>query len=276
MKIQIFDHMDIGTYLQAIYQYRKSENKKFSFATWATEIGFTNKTILRLILQRKRRMTEKSIALLKKNLNLSGAEEEYFAVLVEYSQAKSTQQRKAMGQKLIEMQRLRFSPLEVPTDTGILQDVYGPLVLMAVSSFDKPVSLSQVAKHVPLSLDRLQQIADVLVEANFIEQKNETYQAKQNTFKIGDHFGHAGLKRYYQYWFEKSVHAINLPYNLRRFRSLQVALSAEEFESVVAKLNEFATNLLSQYETNTLDQRSLYLIQSALFPARPTSGSFSS
>lgn len=268
MKIQIFDHMDIGSFLRAIYVMRKAEDKKFSYASWAQDLGFGNKTILRLILLGKRQITSKSAARFKNNMTFDEIESDYFDVLIEYSQAKNRHNRSALGQKLIEIHRRSFKQTTVPIDIGILSDAYGPVILTLLSSSEKALSLTQISECLHLRPEvELQKIMDSLIRSKLISEENRLFRADRNNFKIGDHFGASNLKKYYEYWIQKSSEAIEMPPHLRRFRSLHIALSQDEFDEVVKKFNDFALNLLSRFETNTIEQRRLYLMNNVLFPA---------
>lgn len=266
MKLSIFDHMDLQTYLQEVYRQRKESSVGFSYASWARELGFTNKTILRLILLGKRQVTVLSGAKFKMNLALSAVEATYFDALVNFSQSKNITQRQALGMKLIQLQRQNFSQPVVSAESGILTDVYGPIALMVISSSEKLMTFDLLSKLLGLSEERVQVITNSLQRANLIIEEKEGFRALQNTFKIADQPQQESLKVYYRHWIHESAEAIRLPVEVRRFRSLQFLLTPEEFQESVNKINEFSIDLLSRFQTNTLSERKIYLMNTALFP----------
>jgi uncharacterized protein (TIGR02147 family) len=258
--------MDVRLFLQDFYRLRKEQDPEYSYNRWASEVGFSNKTLLRLILQGKRKITIKSTSAFKNFFQFDDLEKDYFDVLVEYSQAKGGQQRKALGARLLELNRQKFAQKIVSAGGGILKDCYGPLVVTVISSSEEPISCDEVAIYLDLEADHTQVILDGLVKAGLIVAKKGLYVANQSTFKIADQFNNAELKNYYRYWLGQSVTAIDLPVAVRRFRSLKIVLSAEEYDEVVERLNEFSLTLLTRFEKNSIRDRNLYLINTAIFP----------
>lgn len=147
-----------------------------------------------------------------------------------------------------------------------MNDAYGPIFLCLVSSWGKPISLVEIADFLTLSTKQCEGILKQLCDAGLLQKNGEYFQASQNIFKVPDSFANKKLKAFYAFWLNQSANALDLPVQLRRFRSLQLALSADEFERVTVEFNDFVVNLLSRYEHNTLEARSLYLMNTALFP----------
>lgn len=266
MKISVFNYMDVRQFLQDFYNEQKQSDKKFSYAIWASDLGFSNKTLLRLILQGKRQITAKSCEQFISSLKLDTKEAEYFETLIDFNQAPTAAARQTAGSRLIQIQRKNYIREQVPIDPSVLQDVYGPVLLVAISSAEFALSKEDIAKIFPLSMERIESLLDILLKNQLIEEKKGFYTALQSTFKIADHFGHQALRNFYTHWIRESVNAIDLPPETRRFRSLQLALTPQEFEEVTKTWNEYVTSLLSQVEKNTLTDRRVYMMNTALFP----------
>lgn len=267
-KISLFEYMDVHLFLQNYYKIQKTINARFSYTKWAEQLGLTNKTILRMMLQKKRSISPKSVSAFQINLNLNEFEKSYFETLVHYSQAKNSLQKQAYGSVLIKIQRQNFNQQIFSADGGILFDVYGPLVLTIINSVEKPISVYEIQQHCGLEDSKLTALLDRLTEAKMISCDSNLYFSSYSTFKIPDQFAHPDLKAFYKYWFKKASEAINLPFEVRRFRSLQIALTQDEFDEVVQHTNEFATGLLSKVQNHSMDDRKLYLLNTALFPIK--------
>lgn len=78
--------------------------------------------------------------------------------------------------------------------------------------------------------------------------------------------GSDGLRKYYEHWIDRSKSSIDLPFEVRRYRSLMVALDRDEFEKLVEKINAFALELLSQHHSGEITGKDLYMLNAALFP----------
>lgn len=269
--LSIFDYMDVHLFLKDYYDLQKIKNKKFSYATWAADLGFTNKTILRMMLQKKRTISVKSMAALVNNLNFTELEIRYFETLVHSAQAKNSTQKQAYGAALVKIQRETFTQKVLEMDSGVLFDVYGPIILTIINSADKALNISEIQSHCGLELNQIEKILSQFVSSKLIKVSGDLYSAQHSAFKIQDHHLHPNLQNYYKFWREKSSTAIALPFEIRRFRSLQIALTEDEFNQIVQKTNEFATMLLSMVQTNSIEDRKLYLLNTALFPVREVS-----
>jgi uncharacterized protein (TIGR02147 family) len=266
MNLNIYDYMDIKIFLSDYYREQKKTKEKFSFASWANELGFKNKTLLRLILIGKRNLSDKSALLFKKNLELSEPEADYFDALVGFSQSTNSSERQAYSQMLIRFQRQNFKPLCLEPTSGLLSDVYGPIVLMVLSSSEYGLPFDKIQKYISLDNDSLLQILQNLEAGDLVRCHQGVYRALQNSFRIKDQSHHLGLRKYYEHWLQKSIDAIDLPFELRRYRSLQFALSSDEFNDVVAKTHDFATELVSKMSHNSVENRKVYILNTALFP----------
>lgn len=265
-KKTIFDYMDIYLFLNEYYRIQKSLSLKFSYTVWSHQIGFKNKTILRLILQKKRTLTANSSDLFKKYFQFNELELQYFEALAAYSQAKTTSQKQAYGSLLIKIQRQNFKQTTMNPDAGLLYDVYSPIILTILSSSDTPLKFEEIQNYSGIESSRLNGILQKLIEMNFAKTDYKFYTSVNDTFKVPDNFLNKNLKSYYEFWIEQSKKMIELPFELRRFRSLQIALTTEEFNDIVLQINEFANLLLSKVQNNQIQNRSVYLLNTSLFP----------
>lgn len=267
MQISIFEYMDVGHFLSNYYKERKKINSSFSYTVWSNQLNFTNKTLLRLIVTGRRRISEKSRKKFNDFFKFSPVERDYFDALVEYSQSKTFQQKQNHGARLVQLQRKQFNQTDVPLNSEIFNDPYSSIVLMAISSTDSPLTFTELSKFFSnLESDRIQSIIASLIKDRLICVENGFLSALQPSFKVKDEFSNQGLKNYYEYWITKSKNAIGLPFKIRRFSSMQLALSETEFEEAIIAYQEFMTTVLSRAAYNKLPERRIYLMNMALFP----------
>ncbi len=135
LKPSIFDFLDLVQFLQTHFKWRKNVEAQFSYTAWSNELGIGSKTILRFVLQRKRRISLKTAQVLKSNLRLQLPEAEYFDYLLSYSQPRSEAERTASGAKLINLQRAQYKQVEFDATQTTL-DVLGPIVLTLLTFKD--------------------------------------------------------------------------------------------------------------------------------------------
>ena len=266
--ICIFDFLDVIHFLNTFFEIKKNENPSFSQNSWAKEIGFSNKTILRLVLIRKRKITPRSMALFKKDFKFNQKQENYFDLLVAYSNANEEVQRQALSKLILKSQRENFTSENLSSDNFVLNPVYSSIILTIINSSLSALNLTEVSRHCGLAPENTRLILDDLTQAELINSSNGTYSAKMNSFKIQDEQYSQNLKQYYQHWLKKSAEAINLPFKERRFRSLQLAVNEDEFQKIVELSNEFSNQVLGYTQNNNLDDRKIYLFNTSFFPVK--------
>lgn len=261
----VFEYFDVVLLLQAHFAWRKAKEPAFNYAAWCKELGLSNRTILRFILQRKRRISERTALALKSNLRLRGEKADYFDVLMAYSQATSEASRTSAGARLISLQRAQYRQVNVRFENDVF-DTYGPIVLTLLGFRDFRATSENIAKFLNIEPKRAENLIQDLIASGHVRQKDQEYVALNDSFKIPDMPQHQSLRKYHENWLEKASDALNLDFNLRRFRSLKFALNEDEFASALKKIDEFALAVLGQFHNTDLRGRRLYMIENVIFP----------
>lgn len=264
-KPSIFDFLDTILYLQAYFEWRKKMDVSFSNSVWCNELNLGNKTTLRFLLQRKRRISKKVAMNFKKQLHLSQDEELYFDYLLLYSQPRIEAERTSAGTKLIEMQRSKFKSEEFP-ESIVEIDVMGPILLTLIMFEDFSATEENIIKFLNVDSTKVKSILNFYLESGHIKLNNGVYSISTDSLKVHDRPQSKSLKAFHRFWLTEAQKKLDLDFSLRRVRSLNFALNQAEFESFVNQINDFAISLLSKYNHANLDGRRLYMFQKFLFP----------
>src|SRR3989338_1017559 len=265
-KPKIYSFLDLIQYLEVYFKWRKATDPKFSYSQWTTELNIGNKTTIRFILQRKRRISKITAQAIKKHLNLDHQEEFYYDYLLIYSQPKSEAERNAAGSKLIEIQRHLFKAEEFEESVAC-RNVYGPIVLTLIMFKDFIANEANIVKLIKINPSQLKDLLNFYVENNVLTKSADNiYSILTDSIKVNDKPNAKSLREYHEFWLAEGAKALNLDFSLRRFRSLNFALSENEFNDLVDRINDFAIGLLSKYSTDRLSDRRMYMLETALFP----------
>ncbi|HEX7674860.1 MAG TPA: TIGR02147 family protein [Bdellovibrio sp.] len=262
-KPSIHDYLDVTQYLLDYLSWKKYLDPSFSITKWATELGFDNKVTLRFILKKRRNISPDTMNALKKYLSLPSGEEEYLQNLIAYSQAKTATEKQALGSILIQLQRKQFKQTMLSSESAA-RHVFTPVVLTLLTFKDFAKTIENIANLLELDRESTRNIlSDLEGDGLVTKLPDQTYHFSENTFRVS---GSASLKDFYRYWIERSKAALDMPYEVRRYRALKFALSPEEFQEVTEKLNEYSMLLLSKYQSSSLEGRRLYMYETAVFP----------
>lgn len=264
-KPNIFDFLDLVQFLHEHFTWRKHTNG-LTYTEWCRELGIGSKTLLRFILQRRRKISDRTAHSFRANLSLDENEGKYFDLLLRYTQAPSAVERNALGKSLIALQKSRFNQSQLQAEKAA-QDVLSPIILTLLTFKDFVATTENLCTALQQPLSVIQGALDGLTHHGLITlDEKKVYHFAMDSFQIPATDQNAHLRRFHQHWLERAIQAIDLPAETRKFRSLQFALTAEEFQTALEKINEFALSLLVQYHHQSLRDRRLYMFESAIFP----------
>jgi uncharacterized protein (TIGR02147 family) len=257
---KLFDYLDICLFLRAFYEAKRKKNPKFSFASWADQTGFANRALLQMTVKGTRSLSPANSERLKSYFGFNGNEATYFDLLVDLSKAKGAQQKAAIHESILKIQRRTYQQVDVDHDGGLLEDAFHPLILAMTTFNDAPSDATTIAKLLNIPLEQVEKSLQAIASLKeFQEQKG-------NSYKVADKAHHQGLLKFYEYWLNQSIQAMALPKEVRKYRSLQFALSPEEFEDFNQRMNDFSLTLLNKYHSDVLEERRLYMVKMAAFP----------
>lgn len=259
----LFNYLDISQFLMDYYKWKKSITPRFSISKWAEDLGSISKVTLRFILNKRRKISLSTTQIFMNYFQLSHDYKEYFENLVIYSQTKTATEKQAVGQVLIQLQRKQFKQAILPIENSQV-NVFAPVVLTLLTFDDLKKTETDIAALLEVDVHLISSILTDLVQKGIVQKKDDhTYHFPEKTFKIP---AGAGLKKFYEYWISRSKEALEMPFETRRFRALKFALTPEEFNELVDKMNDYSVALLSKHQSPYIEGRRLYMFETALFP----------
>lgn len=266
MKPKIKKYLSVHQYLQDFYLFRKEEGLHFSYDVWAKELGVNDKSYIRLMVFGKRPINARMTAAFLENLGLSADDQEYFAILVQYTQSKTREQKEAFGKKLISLLKNDTDRLEIQAHHDFLSDPFLPRLQVLLSFQDLQASPAQVAWLLGITEDVVMASLAKLEDLRLIEKTESGYRPLKKSFKVPDQFGDLGLENFYKKNLEDAQEAMNLPKDERRFKSLFLPLNKEEFNEYLNALQVFVNEQLFKFNRDEYADRRLYQVHFHAFP----------
>ncbi len=89
----VFEYTDYRQYLRDLYHERKACDPHYSHRAMARELGFSSPNFIKLVIDNKRNLAEKSLARVIEGLGLPKRASAYFSYLVFFCQARDTIQK---------------------------------------------------------------------------------------------------------------------------------------------------------------------------------------
>lgn len=269
-KPNIYEFLDVSSYLTSFYQYRKSKTASFSYEIWAIELGIKSRSLLRMVVLGQRPITKSFAETLSYGLQLNPNEIKYYFLLVEHTRAKSKQQKNFIWKQMLPLLKSQESRHEI-ADANFISSHWLPKIQTILSFSDIDRTSETISSLLGLEIEAVQKFLLELEKLAVVKREQQdsevpTWTTAAECFKVPDSIQNAALKDYYLKSFEDAKQAIDLPPELRRFRSLLIPLSSEEYSELLVKLEDAFQEILLQYKANEFAGRSLFQLNMNLFP----------
>lgn len=270
----LFQTLDPVEILRAHYEHRKIADAKFSYQSWADELGLKSRSFLRLVLRGERSLTADVGELFVAYFKMNKSQATYWRELVKLGQAKTLASRELACLNLNKL-RSKFALKDHNFKELDPRDVYEYFAnfkmprlhtLLSYPNLDR--NLSSLSQLLQISENETAQMLQTLTQLGLC--KNEDNQFASTTFQLQrpDLLGNVALQSFHKKSLQEAIDAIDYPKNSRRFQSLLLALSEEEMEELSQELTQKLSEILARDENSKTDLKSkrLYQINLNLIP----------
>lgn len=263
----LFNYISATSYLYDLMLFRKRENPGFTYESWARELGFKSRSFMTMILNKERNITSQFIEVFTTTMNFSADEKTYFSLLVQYNQADSETEKSHYLDRLLEWQGQQKDAVEIKNYNEFLKTTFLPKLLVLLSFKDLDCSAEGLALFLNEDLRFIQSSLGQL-QSMQLAAPNQTGQwvSFKKSFKVPKNFGSEALEKYHNQSLQEAISAQKTPATQRRFRSLLLPLSENDYQNLLTDIESLITKSLAKYDSETLDQKSLYKLNLNVFP----------
>lgn len=269
----LWDHVEVISYLRAYYDYRKQQSADFSYAIWASELQIKSRSFLRLLLTEKRSLTEDMAANFTHALKLNQKEIRYFNHLVALARTTKIESQELHGRELLRLRQkfaLKGHELVEVNEADLfefLSSYQMPRLQVLLSLNDIDKSAANFAKLLSMTEDKVAELLTTLKNLGLAKQ-NEQGQWEANEAKLAtpDALGNIALQSFHKKSLEEAVQAISSPKETRRYQSLVMALTQEQFEELHKDLRLYLAQTLKNYDSNSGKNKKVYQINLNMIP----------
>lgn len=269
-KPNIYEFLDVRGYLEEFYRFRKAQSDKFSYEIWANELGIKSRSLLRMVVLGQRQITSGFAETLSYGLGLKSAELKYFFLLIDYSRAKTKEQKSFFWKQMLPLLSASQQRTEL-SDPEFLSSHWLPKIQTILSFVDFEKTADNIGKTLGMEgeqalgyLQTLEKISSVKKEER--SGQAPTWKSEIGSFKVPEAIQNSALKDYYLKSFEDAKMAIELPAASRKFRSLMIPLNEAEYTDLLARLEEVFQEVLVNYKSDELSGRRIYQFNTNLIP----------
>jgi uncharacterized protein (TIGR02147 family) len=270
----ICDFLDYREYLKCIYEWRKQSSSGFSYSLWADELGFKSRSFIRLIVTGKRAMTSNTVLQFLRSLKLKQTEADYFELLVKFNQSIDHHARKHYEKQILKFRSTRLSRSGMHSDVldhyRFLSSYLGPRIQVLLSLDDIEKTSQHFASLLGTKVQAVEEILETLERIGMAEkvptERSFEWKSTTGTFEVRDHLGDVALQSFHRKSLEEAIMAMDTDTSLRKYQSIIVPLSSDEFSEVNQQLYSDLMAVLEKYKSDEGSGRRLYQINLNLIP----------
>jgi len=139
MALSVYEYEDPSCYLKDAWAEKKKKNPSFSMRSWAKNLGFSNNTVLSLILNGKRPVPARHIPQFIESLDLSKAEGLYLETLIAFKNAKSAKEKSYFADRMNELNNGQpFKMFEIESFKFLSNPLHALIIEMTALKNFKP------------------------------------------------------------------------------------------------------------------------------------------
>ena len=270
---KVFEFLDYREFLKDYYNTRKEANPAFSLRVFSDKIGFKAKDFISRVMNGEKKLSTQSIPKVANGLRLGKHETEFFAALVKFNQAETTEERNAAFEEMQTVLKVvRFAEKQhlLWHTQYMVYSHWRHLTirsLIGMYGFDGDYEALAKQVHPHITADEAKKSVKLLEDCQLIKKgKDGKYVLTDNAITTGDRTSRLALRGFHQHCLKLAADSIDRdPPGSRHISGLTLGISQEGYERIVERINAFRKEIaLIAEEDESADK--VFQLQFALFP----------
>jgi len=274
-KPNIFEFTDYREYLRKMYEHRKKNSRSFSFRSFARLAEMGSPNYLKLVMDGKRNLTQKTITQFVKGLQLNRSEAEFFENLVYFNQSEASEDKNKFFERMGRSRRYREIKQIQSQQFDFYSQWYHSAIreLVTLPHFKedpqwiaKTLTPSITAKQAEDSLKLLQRLKLL------VRSKRGKLVQTDATLATAPEVQSLAIGNFHRQMLERASDSIeNISASLRDLSAITLGLKEEQIPELKKRILKFRRELLVSLGNNEKNNSQVYQMNIQLFPLSQTS-----
>ena len=276
-KPDIFDFDDYHSYLKQFYLYRKNSKHGYSYRQFAKDCKQTSPSYLKEVVDRKRKVTQKSLVNIAKGLKFNEQERKYFEALVNYCNSEQSEKDRWL-ELLKDNSRVkdRYIVGQDEDYTFATHWIYG-LIFCFIGKNETHINIKELQERIifPIQDFEICDALEYLCKKKLITKtKPEHYKRNHNAISTKPESNKISIRAFHRSSLAIASRALEIiPANMREFRSATIKVPESIIPHFKAHIRDFFSKIpktISQitkdHPSSEDDARGLIQLNIQLFP----------
>ncbi|MBY0372254.1 TIGR02147 family protein [bacterium] len=266
----LFDYFDYREFLQDYYQFHKKRNSAYSYRLFARKAKLGSPNYLKLVVDGKRRITDRTLYQFARGLGLNRDEEKYFRELVMYQEVSDPDSKELHLRSLLKYQEKQRTPTPLRAERiKFLLDWHHAVIRELVVTGDFREDPAWIAKRLGHKISEAQarESLDLLVRLRFLDRNADgKLEQTEPLLTSSDEVPSHVIRSLHRTYLRKAINSIfSVPVEKRELSGLVLSIPGNRLKEIKDELKEFRKKLNRKYG---LDKQSdeVYFVGLYLFP----------
>jgi uncharacterized protein (TIGR02147 family) len=248
----LFDYFDYREYLHDYYLYHKRRNSAYSYRLFARKAKLGSPNYLKLVVDGKRRITDRTLFQFARGLGLGRDEEKYFRELVMYQEVSDPDSKELHLRSLLKYQEKQRTAIPLKAERiKFLLEWHHAVIRELVVTKDFKEDPAWIAKRLGNKITEAQakESLDLLIKLQFV-YKNEGGRLEQREplLTSSDEVPSHVLRSLHRTYLRKAITSIfAVPMEKRELSGLLISIPNTRIKDVKEEIKEFRKKLNRKY-----------------------------
>jgi len=251
-KPNLFDYFDYRDFLQDFYHFHKKRNSAYSYRLFARKAKLGSPNYLKLVVDGKRRITDRTLFQFSRGLGLSRDEEKYFRELVMYQEVSDPDSKELHLKALMKYQEKQRTPTPLSeSKSKALSDWHHLVIRELVSTKGFQEDPQWIAKRLggKITASQATESLDLLLSLKLLRRNTEgkLEQSEPLLTSSGDVPGHL-LRSLHRFYLRKALASLfSVPVDKRELSGLLLAIPSHRIKEAKEEIKEFRKKMNRKY-----------------------------
>ncbi|MCB0417076.1 MAG: TIGR02147 family protein, partial [Bdellovibrionales bacterium] len=265
----LFDYFDYREYLQDFYSFHKRKNPSYSYRLFARKARLGSPNYLKLVVDGKRRITDRTLYQFTRGLGLDIDEEKYFRELVMYQEISDPDSKEAHLRQLLKYQEKQKAPVPLKADKiKFILDWHHAAIRELVATKGFKEDPTWIAKRLGNKISEAQakQSLEILIRLQLVERREGRLVQREPLLTSTDELPSHLIRSLHRTYLRKAINSIfSVPLDKRELSGLVLSVPNHRVKEVKEEIKEFRKKLNRKYGTDP-DGNEVYFIGLYMFP----------